>query len=157
MFVTFHEHIIRVSHGPQDEVTMAELWEAFLEYVRKPQEFVEHLTGSEIVEETKTETGLKLKRKLHFGQVEVNDVVDIREGSREIVTLVNASQHFPESNFLIKIEEPEAGNLFVRFVYEEEERNENPMYQDIRKQAYQAKDEHLVEELLKWLFAKKAN
>ena len=44
MFVTFHEHIIRVSHGSAEGLTKAELWEALLEFVRKPQEFVEHMT-----------------------------------------------------------------------------------------------------------------
>lgn len=157
MFVTFHEHIIRVSHGSAEGLTKAELWEALLEFVRKPQEFVEHMTHAEILEETKTEAGAKLTRKLHFDKVEVNDSVDIREKDSEIVTSVAASEHIPESTFLIKVEEPEEGNLFMRFIYSEDERNENPMYQDIRKQAYQAKDEHLVEELLKWIFNKKKN
>lgn len=157
MFVTFHEHIIRLSHGPAEGLSKIELWEALLEYVRKPQEFVEHMTHAEILEEVKTEAGVKLVRKLHFDKVEVNDSVDIREKDYEIVTAVVASEHFPESTFLIKVEEPEEGNLFMRFIYSEDERNENPMYQDIRKQAYQAKDEYLVEELLKWVFNKKKN
>ncbi len=157
MFTTFHEHIIRVSHGPQDGISASDFWDALMEYVHKPQEFVEHLSASEILERNESENGLRLRRQLHFSNVVVTDTVDVHTATREIVTMVDGTADFPPSSFVIKLEEPEADNLFVRFLYEEEARNENPMFEDVRKQAYQDKDEFLVRELLQRIFQKHAN
>ena len=59
--------------------------------------------------------------------------------------------NWPASAFLIRIEEPEAGSLFVRFVYEEQSsgENDNPMVMSLRRQAYEAKDRVLIERILK--------
>ncbi len=157
MFSTFHEHIIRVSHGPQDDLSMDELWSAFLTYAEKPQMFVEHLTDSKIISRTETEKGFKLKRHLFFDKMQIADTVDVISAEHTLVTLVEAGKDFPASSFLIRLEEPETGNLFVRFIYEEEKRNENPMFSEIRKQAYQDKDEFLVRELLQWIMRQRKN
>lgn len=158
MFATFHEHIIRVSYGEDDGLTVEEMWAALKEFVQKPQEFIEHLSASDILDKTETETGYTLKRRLHFSQnLVIQDTVDVRETAHEVVTMVEGTKDFPASSFLVKLEEPEKGNLFLRFVYEEEPRNENPMYEEVRKQAYQNKDEFLVKELLQWAMLKRAS
>ena len=51
----------------------------------------------------------------------------------------------------MKIEEPEQGSLFVRFIYEADEPLEalNPMVEQLRRQAYETKDRDLIECIIK--------
>ena len=155
MFVTFHEHIIRVSQGPQDGITSEDLWKALLEFVRRPHFYVEHLTNSQIISEKPQENGTRFERQLNFDKIKVEDVVDALPESKTIITHVKPSSQYPESSLLIRIEEPEADTLFIRFIDEEEQHDENPLLQDLRRQAYEAKDQHLVEGLLSWIMEKK--
>ncbi|MDY3116125.1 MAG: AtaL-like protein [Sutterella sp.] len=157
MFVTFYEHLVRVSFGPQDGITKEALWSEMRESVLRPSEFVEHMLGEEIVSQKTTPTGFECDRHLKFEQFTVDDHVDVLDEQYTVVSQVKASQHFPESSFLMRIEEPESGHLFVRFIYEEEARNENPLYENLRKQAYQVKDQQLVEQLLAQLIKKQHN
>ena len=150
--VKFHEHIIRIS---EPGVSRNALWEGLLEYVRRPEDYVEHMVGSRILSEEMSDVGPVLKREIDFGNFKLTDRVIIRE-NESILTLVDAGPNWKSSSLLIRIEEPEAGAVFLRFVYEEEKSDEEvpAMFVQLRRQAYEAKDQQLVEGVLNALVAK---
>ena len=142
--VKFHEHIVRIG---AIGFTRDMLWRGLEESVRHPEKFIEHMESSSILSEEAKNDGLHLSRKIDFGAAVFHDEV-VLKAKETIRTVVRAGENWPASVFTIKIEEPEEGQLFVRFIYEEEARNEppqHPMMLQIRRQAYEAKDQHLIE------------
>ena len=140
----FHEHIVRVG---AIGFNRDRLWRGLEESVRHPEKFIEHMESSSILSEELKTGGRYLSRKIDFGTVSFHDTVILRDGE-SITTIVAAGEHWPASIFTLRIEEPSDGDLFVRFIYEEEERPDqalNPAMLQIRRQAYEAKDKHLIE------------
>lgn len=141
-----HEHIIRIPAL----ISREQLWAGIEHAMRYPELYVEHMVSSQVLED-KTQDGIQcLTREINFGQFRLKDTVALVEG-KEAQTSVSVGGNWPASAFLIRIEEPEAGSLFVRFVYEEQSSGENdsPMVMSLRRQAYEAKDRVLIERILK--------
>ena len=142
-----HEHIIQIPPF----VTRDQLWNGLEKAARHPDRFVEHMEGCELLSERLIEGARHLGREVSFGgSFRLRDKVILREGE-SVTTVVEAGESWPASSFLMKIEEPEAGSLFVRFIYEADEPEEalNPMIEQLRRQAYEAKDRALIEQVLK--------
>lgn len=141
-----HEHIIRIPAL----ISREQLWAGIEHAMRYPELYVEHMVASKVLEETTQEGAQCLNREIDFGQFCLTDTVVLVDGN-EARTSVSAGESWPASAFLIQIEEPEAGSLFVRFVYEEQSSsdNDNPMVMSLRRQAYEAKDRALIERILK--------
>ncbi len=141
--VKFHEHIVRIG---AIGFTRDMLWRGLEESVRHPEKFIEHMESSSILSEEEKDDGLHLFRKIDFGAAVFHDEV-VLKAKETIRTIVKAGENWPASVFTIKIEEPEDGQLFVRFVYEEarSEAPQHPMMLQVRRQAYEVKDQHLIE------------
>lgn len=142
-----HEHIIQIPPF----VTRDQLWNGLEKAARHPDRFVEHMEGCELLSERLIEGARHLGREVSFGGgFRLRDKVILREGE-SVTTVVEAGESWPASTFLMKIEEPEAGSFFVRFIYEADEPEEalNPMIEQLRRQAYEAKDRALIEQVLK--------
>ena len=79
--------------------------------------------------------------------------------NQSLLTVVDKGPNWKASTFLIRIEEPESGVLFLRFVYEEEGGGEAlpEMFLRLRQQAYEAKDRKLVEQVLDNIATKVSN
>lgn len=142
-----HEHIIQIPAF----VTRELLWKGLEEAARHPERFVEHMEGCEILSENLLEEALHLTREVSFGAgFSLRDKVILKQ-DESVTTMVEEGKSWPASVFIMKIEEPEPGSLFVRFVYEAEEPAEalNPMVEKLRCQAYEAKDAAMIESILK--------
>ena len=107
------------------------------------------MEGSRILSEELSDVGTVLHREIDFGNFRLRDRVILRE-NESLLTMVDAGANWKASSFLIRIEEPEVGVLFLRFMYEEESGGEAlpDMFVQLRRRAYEAKDHHLVEQVL---------
>lgn len=142
-----HEHIIRMPAF----VTREQLWKGLEEAVRHPERFVEHMESCEILSENLLEEALHLMREVSYGAgFSLRDKVILKQGE-SVKTVVEAGKSWPTSMFVMKIEEPEPGSLFIRFTYEADEPAEalNPMIEQLRCQAYESKDAAMIESILK--------
>lgn len=143
-----HEHIIRIA---DKDISRRALFRGLEASARHPERYTEHMDGARILSESKIDGGLMLRREIDFGSFALRDCVLLREPD-SVLTLVEAGRTWPASSLLMKIEEPEPGSLFVRFLYEEEEgkdgSGENPALSSLRKKAYEAKDRYLIERIL---------
>lgn len=147
-FVKFHEHIVRVPTRVGDvEIKRSDLWEGLGHFVLHPGEYVE------VIEKASCEGCLEsgsLTRVVDFGKFSVEDRVTLVP-EREIVFDVRGDDAVPPSRFTIRLEEPEEGSLFVRFIYEEPELKgdaAHPMYVRLRKNAYEQKDRETIEKII---------
>lgn len=84
-----------------------------------------------------------LRRELRFGSLRVHDEVFL-EHQQEIRYEVMASEHFPASSLSMRIEEPCAGSLFLRFTYSSSKPQEDEMVREHVKQAYIEADNDTV-------------
>ena len=153
--VKVHEHITRIA---EPGISRARLWQGLVDSVRSPEKYVEHMESSKIVSEEITDVGTLLQREIDFGNFRLQDRVILRE-NQSLLTVVDKGPNWKASTFLIRIEEPESGVLFLRFVYEEEGGGEAlpEMFLRLRQQAYEAKDRKLVEQVLDNIATKVSN
>ena len=143
-----HEHIIRIG---DEGISRRALFRGLEASVRHPERYNEHMDGARVLSEARIDGGVMLRREIDFGSFSFRDCVLLREPD-SVLTLVEAGKTWPASSLLMKIEEPEPGSLFVRFLYEEEEKKgdkgENPALASLRKKAYEAKDQYLIARIL---------
>ena len=132
------EHLIEVNDltNPMlDEVSRAQLWQGLCLRVEQPALFIPHLDACDIT--SRSDTGLT--RRLRFGELLVEDSVHLH-ASHLIRIEVPAQQEIPASMMSMQIEEPAAGRLFVRFIYQDANDAAtdaaNKMYDDFRRSAY---------------------
>ena len=124
----FHEHIIRVTvPGLPCEVTREELSGELADFAHRPEHFLEEVTKSEVVSPE-------------------------RRGSEPGSIAFERNIYFS-----MQIEEPEPGQLFIRFIYFEDrpevptaiEMNSREQQVDyLRRLAYESKDQSIVAQML---------
>ena len=119
----FHEHIIRVTvPGLPCEVTREELSGELADFAHRPEHFLEEVTKSEVVspERRGSEPGsIAFERNIYFGHLVFHETVQIgADGSYR--SHAAGSGERPASDFSMQIEEPEPGQLFIRFIYFED-------------------------------------
>lgn len=150
--MVFHEHIIRVASP--GEMTREAIWRELVRYAREPQYYVDGIVSAEIRDEEASENGVvSFLRSTVFetgGCFEERVVLRYLES---VLARFSGNANCPSSSFLIRIEEPEQGSLFLRFVYEQESDHPalktQPQLAGLMKQAYEAKDKDIVRRMLK--------
>ena len=140
------EHLVEINDPLQPlltEVSRAQLWRGVVRRAERPTEFVLGLDRATIDERVDAPGGVQLARTLDFGTFRVRDRVRLTEDHLS-VTEVEASDAYPASRLTIRIEEPAAGRLFLRFTYEAEEPigggELDALAQGMREQAYRSAD-----------------
>ena len=156
----FHEHIIRVTvPGLPCEVTREELSGELADFAHRPEHFLEEVTKSEVVspERRGSEPGsIAFERNIYFGHLVFHETVQIgADGSYR--SHAAGSGERPASDFSMQIEDPEPGQLFIRFIYFEDrpevptaiEMNTREQQVDyLRRLAYESKDQSIVAQML---------
>lgn len=150
----FHEHIIRAANaGDPAAISREALLAGIAEFARHPERFVEGLDRAEVLSEDKPDAqsgGISFWRQTAFGPHKFRERVTLLpEGCR---TECPAAEGRPASAFEMHVEEPSKGDLFVRFLYDEEPSAEaDPEAEAIaalRRRAYEMKDRAVIESIL---------
>jgi hypothetical protein len=131
-------HLIRINDPSNPSVTplsRSQLWRGLVLRAEKPGQFVMGLDEVRILERAKD----LLVRELHFGQARVRDTVRF-EPMQQVRYDTEASAGIPAASLVMRIEEPEPEQLFVRFDYERQDRDGQPdggnFYSGFLKNAY---------------------
>jgi hypothetical protein len=137
------EHLVQVNDPLQPlltEVSREQLGRGLLRRAERPVEFVLGLLGATIDERTDEPGRIRLMRTLDFGSFQVRDRVTI--GADGSFAEIEAASTHPAATLAIRIEEPAAGSLFLRFVYESDEAPgpEDEVGRRLREQAYRSAD-----------------
>ena len=96
-----------------DPLSREQLWRGLVLRAENPMLFVPALDGFAIVERGENE----LTRELRFGRLLLRDRVSFSP-MRQVRYDIAASAESPAATLAMTIEEPESGQLFVRFDYE---------------------------------------
>lgn len=148
------EHIIEINsaqaavRGMTAVFSRDQLWEGLLARLRTPQRFP---NGPEHCDWHEGEPGL-YQRTLRFGQHEFKDEVRLTRGERMVFTPQAHGDTAPV-RLTITIEEPQTGQMVLRFVYEAmaEQTAEEAYYNDYRHNAWLHNDRDMVRTLREWL------
>ena len=141
------EHLVQVNDPRQPlltEVSRAQLWRGLVRRAERPTEFVLGLDGAAIDERIDEPGLLQFSRTLDFGTFRVRDRVRLTVVDQLSVTEVEAAAGYAASRLTIRIEEPAAGGLFLRFTYESGEEpgggELDALTGQLREQAYRNAD-----------------
>jgi DNA-directed RNA polymerase alpha subunit len=122
-----------------DELTREQLWAGLKLRARDPSQFVIGLDSFHLVARSENE----LVRELRFGHLTVRDHVSFTPMSNVRYEIEPAGE-VPAATLVTTIEEPEPGQLFVRFAYDtrpvEGGPPVDPYYQEFVKEAYKEAD-----------------
>jgi len=114
------EHLIEINDPGNpllEPLSRAQLWRGLVRRAEWPCEFVLGLDRARIDRRVEDGTDTELTRLLDFGSFQVRDRVRLVPlAFTEILT--EASDLFPASRLLIRIEEPQTDRLYLRFLYE---------------------------------------
>jgi hypothetical protein len=118
-----------------DPLSRGQLWRGLVLRAENPLLFVMALDRFEIVERGEN----TLARVLHFGNLQLRDRVSFSPMKR-VCYEIEAARDAPAGSLTMTIEEPEPGQLFVRFDYETLTRGAtaplDEFYSSFAKQAY---------------------
>ncbi len=116
-----------------------QLWRGLVLRAESPLQFIVALDAFEIVRREDH----SLARELHFGELTLRDRVEF-EHLRRVRYEIEASKASPAASLVMTIEEPEPGQLFLRFEYETRQEAAalpgEDFYTGFAKQAYVAAD-----------------
>jgi hypothetical protein len=110
-----YEHLIQINDVANPNLpvlTRTQLWDGLVLRAEHPQLFVIGLDRCVML----GREGNTLDRELHFGQAVVRDHVTFTTGE-SVRYDIRAADGEIGGSLTMKIEEPEAGNLFLRFEY----------------------------------------
>lgn len=133
-------HLIQVN-DPRDEsiepLTRAQLWQGLVVRAEKPAYFLIGVDECKILARGEK----TLERRLRFGRVELRDRV-IFDPPLEVRYEIAATGEMPGGTLAMRIEEPQPGEFFVRFVYElrSVDGRVEDYYNEFRKSAYVESD-----------------
>ena len=148
------EHLIEINAPQIGQQMMAppftreQLWRGLMQRVQSPQRFP---MGPDRCEWREVEPGV-YQRTLHFGSHVMRDEVLTESGRRVVFTPAPHGDTAP-IRLSIGIEEPRAGQMVLRFVYEAlaEQTAEEAYYNDYRHNAWLHNDRDMVRTLRQWL------
>lgn len=146
------EHLIEINNPAQPLVTpfaREALWAGLMLRVHEPQRFP---LGPDRCEITPGAELNALRRRLHFGALQMGDTVAWESG-RALRFQPDARDEVTPVNLTITLEEPAAGVLLLRFVYESAAplSAEEAFYNDYRQSAWLENDRDMVRTLRQWL------
>lgn len=110
------EHLIRISPADSSQapmLTRQQLWQGLVLRAELPMQFDENITSARIV----AREGRVWQREITFGSLVVNERIELEE-AQEVRYYAQASASHPGGSRIMRIEEPEPGVLFVRFIYD---------------------------------------
>jgi Acetylaranotin biosynthesis cluster protein L len=148
------EHLIEIN-SPRVSIgtvvppfTREQLWRGLMVRVQTPQRFP---MGPERCDWAETEPG-RIQRTVHFGQHVMHDEVVAEPGQRLVFTPQAHGDTAP-IRLSIAIEEPQAGQMVLRFTYEAlaAQTAEEAYYNDYRHNAWLHNDRDMVRTLRQWL------
>jgi len=148
------EHLIEIN-APQGSLPGAmttfsreQLWRGLMMRVQTPQRFP---LGPEQCDWQETEPGC-IQRTLHFGPHRLRDVVRITPHTQLEFTPEAHGETAP-IRLTLRVEEPHAGRMVLRFVYEAltTQSAEEAYYNDYRHNAWVMADRDMVRTLREWL------
>jgi Domain of unknown function (DUF1857) len=132
------EHLVEINDPLNpliDPLTRNQLWRGLVRRAENPKEFVLALDACEITAHGDN----TLARALTFGRLVIRDQVTLRP-EHEVRHDIEASAEVPGGTLVVTIEEPDAGQLFVRFAYDTRAIEGGPprdaYYDEYVKQAY---------------------
>ncbi|MBE0626539.1 MAG: DUF1857 family protein [Burkholderiales bacterium] len=131
-------HLIQINDpfNPLIEpLSREQLWRGLVLRAENPLLFVLALDGFEILERTEN----ALSRVLHFGSLSLRDRVSFSQ-MKQVRYEIEAAGDTPCATLVMSIEEPEPGQLFVRFDYETVQEGAtvplDEVYASLARQAY---------------------
>lgn len=150
------EHLIEINspsapmRGMTSLFTREQLWQGLMIRLQAPQRFP---NGPEACDWTQPQSGL-YERTLHFGQHSLRDRVQVTVGERMVFT-PEAHGEISPIRLTVSIEEPQTGQMVLRFVYEAlaEQTAEEAYYNEYRHSAWLHHDRDMVRTLREWLEA----
>ena len=119
------EHLIEVNdflNPLLEPLTRAQLWDGLVRSAEEPALFLPSLDRCDVL----ARTDLSIDRELAFGRVTVKDRVHLFPRER-LEFHSERTAHTPEARRVVTIEEPEPGELFVRFAYERKPQGHPPL------------------------------
>ena len=145
------EHLIEINdplNPLMDTISRQQLWQGLVLRAESPGLFMSHL--DECTLESK---GDILERRLRFGQLVVLDRVSF-EPLQKVLYEVPAQNEITQSYLSMSIEEPEPGQLYVRFNYLDSQSpaqdGANAMYDEFRRTAYKEADIDTIRVIREW-------
>ena len=128
--------------------TREQLWQGLMLRVQQPQRFP---MGPESCTCRETEPGVYVRTQV-FGPHTLHDVVVARPHA-EVVFTPQAHGDTAPIQLTIRIEEPQPGQMVLRFVYEAlaEQTDEERYYNEYRHNAWLHNDRDMVHTLRQWL------
>lgn len=148
------EHLIQLNDPLMpllDVLSRAQVWRGLVLRAHDPVFFVMGLESCTINSQQVAGPIETITRTLDFGPFQVNDSVTLTH-EQEIDVQVPATDKWPRSRAIVRIEEPEPQALFLRFIYEWDDQTEqetalDEQTREIRQQAYVAADLDTVQRI----------
>lgn len=112
------EHLIRISpadssQAPTPTLTRQQLWQGLVLRAELPMQFDDNITSARIL----SREGDVWQREITFGTLIVHERIEL-EAEQEVRYHAQATELHPGGSRIMRIEEPEPGMLFVRFIYD---------------------------------------
>lgn len=129
-------HLVQINDPKNpniERLSRAQLWQGLMVRAENPSYFLIGLDECEILER-QTDS---IRRRLRFGKVTVLDRVTFAPPA-EVRYDIEPTAEVPGGSLVMRIEEPEAGQYFVRFEYQlqVDDGMANDYYNEFRKSAY---------------------
>lgn len=136
------EHLIEIN-DPNNmllaPLSRNQLWQGLVLRAESPELSVMGLDACVMLERRSN----YLRRELRFGSLRINDEVFF-EPMQSVRYEIMASEQFPASTLLMRIEEPYPDRFFIRFIYGNVNDENDEMVRDHLKQAYEQADNDTV-------------
>mgnify|MGYP006202093213 FL=1 len=144
------EHLVQINDPSLpgvDWLTRQQLWFGLVARAWKPTRFILGLEDAQVVQTGQQGNITTLARVLNYGPFQIADTMELHEEERT-ETRITANQFCGDSTLTISIEEPDQGELWLRFQYQVSDAPSaadvpgasSQDVDEIRKQAYRAAD-----------------
>ena len=146
-----YEHLLQINDPLLpllDPLSRSQLWRGLARRAEEPQPFMPGLDRCVILESRDN----YFKRELHFGALRLVDHVNLLPGERTRYDSDLADRH-AGSSLIVTIEEPQPGQLWVRFIYQTvpaEDSDNDPRCDAARKSAYLEADTDAIRQIRAW-------
>ncbi|WP_164521521.1 SRPBCC family protein [Iodobacter ciconiae] len=139
------EHLVAVNAPSNDFIlSRAKLWQGLVLRAEAPDLFMPHVDSVKIIERS----DVHLLREITIGAMHIQDRIHLANNMHVRYDTEPGQQH-AGGTLLMKIEEPEANMLFVRFHYQTpmDEQGEDEEYAKFLKAAWQQTDLETIQKI----------